>query len=64
MFSHGPMAGAREAKGLVWCIFLYAKGEKLGPWGTMDPVDPLDLLLIMLLILQKINNIGIYKLVS
>ena len=36
MFSHGPMSWARGAKGLVWYIFSYAKGAKLGPEGH-DP---------------------------
>ena len=40
MFSHGPMSGASGAKGLVWYIFSYAKGAKLGP-GAMAPLDPL-----------------------
>ena len=39
MFSHGPMSGARGAKGLVWYIFSYAKGAKLG-LGAMAPVAP------------------------
>ena len=40
MFSHGPMSGARGAKGLVGYMFSYAKGAKclvmalcLGPGG-------------------------------
>ena len=32
-FSHGLMSGARGATGLVWYIFSYMKGEKLGPGG-------------------------------
>ena len=31
--SHDPMSGARGAKSLVWYIFSYTKGEKLGPRG-------------------------------
>ena len=46
MFSHGPMSGAGGAKGLVWYIFSYAKGAKLGPGGTVAPPGlPLDPLL-------------------
>ena len=37
MFSHGPMSGARGTKGLVWYIFSYAKGAKLG-LGAMPPM--------------------------
>ena len=40
IFSHGTMSGARGAKGLVWYIFSYAKGEKLGtgePWPPGPP---------------------------
>ena len=35
-FSHDPMSGDRGAKGLVWYIFSYAKGEN---WrkGAMAP---------------------------
>ena len=40
MFSHGPMPGARGAKGLVGYIFPYVKGAKLGPGGPW-PLDPL-----------------------
>ena len=43
IFSHDPMSGARGAKVLFWYIFLYAKGEKLGPGGhgPQGPPDPL-----------------------
>ena len=40
MFSHGPMSGAGVAKGLVWYIFSYAKGVKLGPGGGAWPPWP------------------------
>ena len=40
IFSHCPMSGPRGAKGLVWYIFSYAKGEKLGP-GAVTPEAPL-----------------------
>ena len=33
------MSGARGGKGLVWYIFSYAKGEKMGPGGH-DPQGP------------------------
>ena len=34
IFSHDPMSG------LVWYVFSYAKGEKLGPGGAWPPWLP------------------------
>ena len=45
MFSHDPMYGARGPKGLVWYIFSYAKGAKLGPgepWPLWPPGSTTD----------------------